>query len=198
MLTIGRRTLMGNPRRLLLLDEPSGGYLAPLVVQTLLEKTRELKAQGLTILLAEQGVDFSLALASTGSMCWRKAPSATAVRPLSCGGRRGAARQAARAVGFALGGDRWIGPASSRAGSETRCRFGSCYIPDYHPEQSGSWQAWYDNMIAEVKLAEALGFDGAWFCRTSCCRLCIWLATATVVHRRLAPARPSASGLVAQ
>jgi branched-chain amino acid transport system ATP-binding protein len=60
MLTIGR-TLMGNPE-LLLLDEPSEG-LAPLVVQTLLEKTRELKAQGLTILLAEQGVDFSLALA---------------------------------------------------------------------------------------------------------------------------------------
>jgi branched-chain amino acid transport system ATP-binding protein len=60
MLTISR-TLMGNPE-LLLLDEPSEG-LAPLVVGTLLEKTRELKAQGLTILLAEQGVDFSLALA---------------------------------------------------------------------------------------------------------------------------------------
>jgi branched-chain amino acid transport system ATP-binding protein len=37
--------------------------LAPLVVDALLEKTRELKAQGMTILLAEQGVDFSLALA---------------------------------------------------------------------------------------------------------------------------------------
>jgi branched-chain amino acid transport system ATP-binding protein len=60
MLTIAR-TLMGNPE-LLLLDEPSEG-LAPRVVQMLLEKTRELKAQGLTILLAEQGVDFSLALA---------------------------------------------------------------------------------------------------------------------------------------
>lgn len=60
MLTIAR-TLMSNPE-LLLLDEPSEG-LAPLVVQTLLEKIRELKAQGLTILLAEQGVDFSLALA---------------------------------------------------------------------------------------------------------------------------------------
>lgn len=60
MLTIAR-TLMGNPE-LLLLDEPSEG-LAPLVVETLLEKTRELKSQGLTILLAEQGVDFSLALA---------------------------------------------------------------------------------------------------------------------------------------
>jgi branched-chain amino acid transport system ATP-binding protein len=60
MLTIAR-TLMGNPE-LLLLDEPSEG-LAPLVVEALLVKIRELKAQGLTILLAEQGVDFSLALA---------------------------------------------------------------------------------------------------------------------------------------
>ena len=60
MLTIAR-TLMGNPE-LLLLDEPSEG-LAPLVVEALLAKIRELKEQGLTILLAEQGVDFSLALA---------------------------------------------------------------------------------------------------------------------------------------
>jgi branched-chain amino acid transport system ATP-binding protein len=60
MLTIGR-TLMGNPD-LLLLDEPSEG-LAPLVVEMLRLKIGELKAQGLTILLAEQGVDFSLSLA---------------------------------------------------------------------------------------------------------------------------------------
>ena len=60
MLTIAR-TLMGNPE-LLLLDEPSEG-LAPLVVQALLAKIGELKAQGLTILLAEQGIEFSLALA---------------------------------------------------------------------------------------------------------------------------------------
>ena len=60
MLTI-ERTLMGNPE-LLLLDEPSEG-LAPLVVDTLREKIAALKAQGLTILLAEQGVEFSLALA---------------------------------------------------------------------------------------------------------------------------------------
>jgi branched-chain amino acid transport system ATP-binding protein len=60
MLTIGR-TLMGNPD-LLLLDEPSEG-LAPLVVDNLLEQVRALKYEGLTILLAEQGVDFSLALA---------------------------------------------------------------------------------------------------------------------------------------
>lgn len=60
MLTIAR-TLMGNPE-LLLLDEPSEG-LAPLVVETLLADIRALKTQGMTILLAEQGVDFSLALA---------------------------------------------------------------------------------------------------------------------------------------
>src|SRR6516162_10448133 len=60
MLTIAR-TLMGNPE-LLLLDEPSEG-LAPLVVEALLAKVGELKTQGLTILLAEQGIEFSLALA---------------------------------------------------------------------------------------------------------------------------------------
>ena len=60
MLTIAR-TLMGNPE-LLLLDEPSEG-LAPLVVEHLGEQIRRLKSEGLTILLAEQNVDFSLDLA---------------------------------------------------------------------------------------------------------------------------------------
>ncbi len=60
MLTIAR-TLMCNPE-LLLLDEPSEG-LAPLVVEYLLAQVQALKQQGLTILLAEQGVEFSLALA---------------------------------------------------------------------------------------------------------------------------------------
>jgi len=60
MLTIAR-TLMGNPE-LLLLDEPSEG-LAPLVVETLRDKIGELRDQGMTILLAEQGVEFSLSLA---------------------------------------------------------------------------------------------------------------------------------------
>jgi branched-chain amino acid transport system ATP-binding protein len=60
MLTIAR-TLMGNPE-LLLLDEPSEG-LAPLVVDHLLEQIGRLKGEGLTILLAEQNVEFSLALA---------------------------------------------------------------------------------------------------------------------------------------
>jgi branched-chain amino acid transport system ATP-binding protein len=60
MLTIAR-TLMGNPE-LLLLDEPSEG-LAPLVVEALRERIAALKRDGLTILLAEQSVEFCLALA---------------------------------------------------------------------------------------------------------------------------------------
>jgi branched-chain amino acid transport system ATP-binding protein len=60
MLTIAR-TLMGTPE-LLLLDEPSEG-LAPLVVEHLGEQIARLKQEGLTILLAEQNVAFSLALA---------------------------------------------------------------------------------------------------------------------------------------
>lgn len=60
MLTIAR-TLMGNPE-LLLLDEPSEG-LAPMVVDHLREQIARLKREGLTILLAEQNVEFSLGLA---------------------------------------------------------------------------------------------------------------------------------------
>jgi branched-chain amino acid transport system ATP-binding protein len=60
MLTIAR-TLMGNPE-LLLLDEPSEG-LAPLVVEHLRAQVATLKREGLTILLAEQAVEFTLALA---------------------------------------------------------------------------------------------------------------------------------------
>jgi len=57
MLTIAR-TLMGNPR-LLLLDEPSEG-LAPLVVKELENQIRGLKAERITILLSEQNVAFTL------------------------------------------------------------------------------------------------------------------------------------------
>lgn len=60
MLTIAR-TLMGNPE-LLLLDEPSEG-LAPLVVDHMHQQISRLKREGLTILLAEQNVEFSLTLA---------------------------------------------------------------------------------------------------------------------------------------
>jgi branched-chain amino acid transport system ATP-binding protein len=60
MLTIAR-TLMGNPE-LLLLDEPSEG-LAPLIVEQLLQRVAELKATGLSIVLAEQNLEFVMALA---------------------------------------------------------------------------------------------------------------------------------------
>ena len=65
MLTIAR-TLMGNPE-LLLLDEPSEG-LAPLVVEHLKQQIGQLKSHGLTILLAEQNVGFSLDLADRVSV----------------------------------------------------------------------------------------------------------------------------------
>jgi len=57
MLTIAR-TLMGAPE-LLLLDEPTAG-LAPVVIQTLGSKIKELKEEGLTILLTEQNAEFAL------------------------------------------------------------------------------------------------------------------------------------------
>jgi len=59
MLAIGR-SLMGNPR-LLLLDEPSEG-LAPRIVEHLGEQIGQLKKEGLSIVLAEQNLDFALAL----------------------------------------------------------------------------------------------------------------------------------------
>ena len=59
MLTIAR-SLMGNPK-LLLLDEPSDG-LAPLVVENLRQKIGQLRDTGLSILLAEQNLNFVLSL----------------------------------------------------------------------------------------------------------------------------------------
>ncbi len=63
MLAIAR-ALIGNPE-LLLLDEPMEG-LAPLLVQALGEKILELKATGLTVLLAEQNIAAALRLADRG------------------------------------------------------------------------------------------------------------------------------------
>jgi branched-chain amino acid transport system ATP-binding protein len=60
MVAIGR-TLMGNPD-LILLDEPSKG-LAPLVVQQMVRQLKILKTTGLTVLLSEQNLRFSLELA---------------------------------------------------------------------------------------------------------------------------------------
>lgn len=56
MLTIAR-TLMGNPK-FLLLDEPSEG-LAPVIVEQVAFTIRELKKLGLTILLSEQNLHFA-------------------------------------------------------------------------------------------------------------------------------------------
>ncbi len=63
MLTIAR-ALVTNPR-LLLLDEPTEG-LAPLIVQMLEERIGELKARGLTVLLAEQNQQVALRLSDRG------------------------------------------------------------------------------------------------------------------------------------
>jgi branched-chain amino acid transport system ATP-binding protein len=60
MLTVAR-TLMGNPR-IVLLDEPSEG-LAPVVVRALGEQIAALKREGLTILLSEQNLRFAARLA---------------------------------------------------------------------------------------------------------------------------------------
>jgi branched-chain amino acid transport system ATP-binding protein len=59
MLTIAR-TLMGNPR-LLLLDEPSEG-LAPLIVKELENQVRSLKTEGMPIILSEQNSSFVMRL----------------------------------------------------------------------------------------------------------------------------------------
>jgi branched-chain amino acid transport system ATP-binding protein len=56
MLTIAR-TLMGNPR-LILLDEPSEG-LAPVIVEQMANTIVRLKAEGLTVLLSEQNLHFA-------------------------------------------------------------------------------------------------------------------------------------------
>ncbi|CAH1679216.1 branched chain amino acid/phenylalanine ABC transporter ATP binding subunit LivF [Hyphomicrobiales bacterium] len=60
MLTIAR-TLMGNPR-LLLLDEPSEG-LAPVIVEAMAETIRVLKGEGLSVLLSEQNLHFAGSIA---------------------------------------------------------------------------------------------------------------------------------------
>jgi branched-chain amino acid transport system ATP-binding protein len=65
MLTIAR-TLMTNPD-LLLLDEPSEG-LAPKITEMLLQQILSLKAQGLTILMAEQNLSFCLRVADRVSV----------------------------------------------------------------------------------------------------------------------------------
>jgi len=58
------RALMTNPQ-FLLLDEPTEG-LAPVLVKSLGERIKKLKEAGLTVLLAEQNVKFTLTLSDYG------------------------------------------------------------------------------------------------------------------------------------
>ena len=61
MLTIAR-TLMGNPRAILL-DEPSEG-LAPVIVEQMARTIEQLKREGLTVLLSEQNLRFASLIAN--------------------------------------------------------------------------------------------------------------------------------------
>jgi branched-chain amino acid transport system ATP-binding protein len=63
MLAIAR-ALMTNPQ-FLLLDEPTEG-LAPIMVKTFEERIRRLKELGMTVLLAEQNLKFTLGLSDYG------------------------------------------------------------------------------------------------------------------------------------
>jgi branched-chain amino acid transport system ATP-binding protein len=84
MLAIAR-TLMGNPR-LLLLDEPSEG-LAPTLLDALAASLTTLRNQGLTLLLAEQDLRFAARLAEQaivmerGTLAWRGRLSALLAAP---------------------------------------------------------------------------------------------------------------------
>jgi len=60
MLTIAR-TLMGNPKAILL-DEPSEG-LAPIVVEHIAKSVQALKGEGLCVILSEQNLRFARAVA---------------------------------------------------------------------------------------------------------------------------------------
>ncbi|MFV0246202.1 MAG: ABC transporter ATP-binding protein [Qingshengfaniella sp.] len=74
MLAIGR-ALMTDPK-ILILDEPTEG-LAPIIIRQIFVKLEELKAEGLTVLLVEQNLNFALGLAddvslmSRGQLVWR-------------------------------------------------------------------------------------------------------------------------------
>ncbi len=63
MLAIGR-ALMKNPD-IILLDEPAEG-LAPLVVRNLMEATKRIRDEGITILLADQNLKFCKGVAERG------------------------------------------------------------------------------------------------------------------------------------
>ena len=68
MLTIAR-TLMGNPR-LVLLDEPSEG-LAPVIVQQMGAAIRAMRDEGVTVVLAEQNLHFAASVADRAAVVER-------------------------------------------------------------------------------------------------------------------------------
>jgi len=84
MLTIAR-TLMGNPR-LILLDEPSEG-LAPVIVEQMAEAILHLKAEGLAVVLSEQNLHFAARVADRaviiekGEVRWRGSLAALTAEP---------------------------------------------------------------------------------------------------------------------
>ena len=84
MLAIAR-TLMGNPR-LLLLDEPSEG-LAPVIVTQMQTAIRALRAEGVTMLVAEQNLAFITGIADralvleTGQLVWQGTMAAFTADP---------------------------------------------------------------------------------------------------------------------
>lgn len=63
MLAIGR-ALMGNPT-LLILDEPSEG-LSPLMVRSLLQAVRQIREEGVTLLIADQNLKFARRVGDRG------------------------------------------------------------------------------------------------------------------------------------
>ena len=60
---------MGNPR-LILLDEPSEG-LAPVVVEAMAQAVLSLKAEGVSVLLAEQNLHFAASVADRAAVVER-------------------------------------------------------------------------------------------------------------------------------
>ena len=84
MLTIAR-TLMGNPR-LILLDEPSEG-LAPVIVEEMANAIGRLKAEGLAVVLSEQNLHFASRVADRaviiekGTVRWQGTLAALEAEP---------------------------------------------------------------------------------------------------------------------
>jgi len=71
MLTIAR-TLMGNPRAVLL-DEPSEG-IAPVIVEQMAQVIAEMKSEGLSVLISEQNLHFARAVSDRAIIIEKGAP----------------------------------------------------------------------------------------------------------------------------